>query len=260
MKILMVGCGRMGRALLENWKCGSDEFFIVDPGLEFAPNDVRLFGDVAQIRGLKFDVVVIAVKPQLIDSVISDYAGSFAPDAYLLSIAAGCSIERLKKASDGQPVVRVMPNLPAAIGAGFSGLCASPDVVEAQLLHAIELMKRAGSVVVVDDEDALDRFTAIAGSGPGYVFEILRAYVKAATNLGFAEELATTMVLETLKGSIALAQQSQLSLEELRNSVTSQDGTTAAGLRVLNSRGELNELFAKTLNAAYDRAIKLRGA
>ena len=68
------------------------------------------------------------------------------------------------------------------------------------------------------------------------------------------------MVLETLKGSIALAQQSQLSLEELRNSVTSQDGTTAAGLRVLNSRGELNELFAKTLNAAYDRAIKLRGA
>lgn len=258
MKVLLIGCGKMGGALLENWKAGEERFTIVDPALGSAPEGVTLCADRSQVAGQKFDVIVVAIKPQMIDDIVPDYADAFAEGAYLLSIAAGCSIERLKKVSNGQPVVRVMPNLPAAIGAGVSGLCASADVSAAQMAHATEMMQRTGTVIPVQDEDALDRVTAVAGSGPGYAFEIARAYVEAATGLGFSEEDAIAMVLGTLQGSIAMAQQSELSLEELRNSVTSKNGTTAAGLNALNGKGDLSALLSNTLEAAYARAVELR--
>lgn len=258
MNILLIGCGKMGGALLERWKSGPEKFTIVDPMLKSAPDGVNLIADRSGIADQKFDVIVVAIKPQMIDEVVPAYADSFAPGGYLLSIAAGCSIDRLKKVSNGQPVVRVMPNLPAAIGMGVNGLCPSADLGEGQAAHAIELMKRAGTVIPVESEDGLDRVTAIAGSGPGYVFEIARTYVEAAKGLGFSDEDATAMVLETMQGAIAMAQQSELSLQELRNSVTSKNGTTAAGLGALNGGGELTDLLSGTLRAAYDRAIELR--
>ena len=151
-----------------------------------------------------------------------------------------------------------MPNLPAAIGAGVSGICASDDIAEDQMSHAREMMARTGTVIPVASEDALDRVTAVAGSGPGYVFEIARAYVEAARELGFDRREAEAMVLSTLQGTIAMAQQGDGTLEELRDSVTSKNGTTAAGLEALNGEGQLSTLFSRTLSAAYDRAVELR--
>ncbi len=252
----------MGRALLSGWLSGDESFTIVDPRLDRAtdtiPGEVALVSDREKIAGQRFDVIVAAIKPQMIDTVLPNYSGMFTPGGYLLSIAAGCSIERLRAAMNGIPVIRVMPNMPAAIGKGVSGICASKNVGGEQLDHARSMMERVGTAMVVGNEDELDRLTAIAGSGPGYVFEIARSFAQAATGLGFSEEEGIAMVLNTMRGAIEMAQQSPLSLEELRNSVTSKNGTTEAGLNSLNGSNDLDQLFTNTLKSAYERAVSLR--
>lgn len=112
----------MGGALLSHWKDSDDQFAVVDPFLDQAPAGTDLVKDRAALGGRRFDTVVVAVKPQQIDEIVPDYRDAFADDGYLLSIAAGCSIERLTRASGNRPIVRVMPNLPAAIGRGVSGV------------------------------------------------------------------------------------------------------------------------------------------
>ena len=248
----------MGGALLGCWTAGNDRFTVVDPGLAEAPNGVRLVADRADLGDARFDAVVVAIKPQMVDAVLPEYVPHLADDAYALSIAAGCSIDRLARLLGGAPVVRVMPNLPAAIGEGVSGLCAGDGVSPSQLAHARTLLERTGTVLVVDDEDKLDRVTAVAGSGPGYVFEIARAYVAAAIDLGFAPDEARALVLGTMAGGVAMARDSDLSLEELRDSVTSRNGTTQAGLGALNGDGLLSHRFRETVEAAYARAVELR--
>ena len=157
------------------------------------------------------------------------------------------------------PVIRIMPNLPAFVGKATNGLVAGPGVTDEQRRHAHAMMERTGTVVEVDDEDQLDRVTAVAGSGPGYVFEIARAYAEAAMAQGFDEDEARDMVLGTIGGAIAMASEAGApSLEELRNSVTSKGGTTAAGLNALNGDGGLSTRLHDTLQAAYDRAVELR--
>lgn len=257
--ILMIGCGKMGGALLKHWMSGGENFTIVDPALDSAPSAVRLVPDLNALGDEKFDVVIVAIKPQMIDDVLPGYVRRLAEGGYVLSIAAGRSAQRIAHAMDGAPVVRVMPNLPAAVGKGVSGLYAGPEVGAGQRAHASAMMERAGTVVAVDDEDRLDRVTAVAGSGPGYVFEIARAYVAAAEEQGFSAEDARAMVLGTMAGALAMAMEDGApDLETLRNSVTSKGGTTAAGLAALNGDETLSRLMRVTLQAAYDRAVELR--
>lgn len=249
----------MGGALLENWRQGDENFTIVDPGLSQSAPGVRLVSDRKDLGDERFDVIVVAIKPQMIGDILPPYADQLAQGGYALSIAAGASLDRLGEALGGAPVIRVMPNLPAAVGKATSGVCPGNGVTAAQQDHAMELMQRAGTAVLVESEDKLDRVTAVAGSGPGYVFEIARAYVAAAEDLGFTPEQARTLVLGTLEGTVAMAQdQADRSLEDLRNSVTSKGGTTAAGLQALNGDDALSRLMAATVTAAYDRAVELR--
>lgn len=258
LDILMVGCGKMGGALLGNWMKGGDEFTIIDPLLEKAEPGARLVRETSELADRQFDVIIIAIKPQLIDKVMPAYASMIAPGGYALSIAAGSSIDRIKAVMGAAPVVRVMPNLPAAVGQGVSALVASADATGEQLAHARGLMELTGTAITVEDEDQIDRFTGIAGSGPGYIFEFARAYVEAAMELGFDEGAARAMVLDTMAGTVAMAKASDQPLEELRNSVTSKGGTTAAGLEAFNGGGEISALLASTVNAAYNRALELK--
>ena len=249
----------MGGALLDHWMSGGEDFTIVDPMLDKAPEGVRLVSDRSMIADEKFDTIIVAIKPQMIDHVLPDYASNLAKKGYVLSIAAGASAARLAKAMDGAPVVRVMPNLPAAVGRGTSGVLAGPTVTDAQSDHAMDMMRRTGTAIAVESEDMLDRATAVAGSGPGYVFEIARSYVAAAQELGFDADQARALVLGTMEGTIAMAlAKPDTPLEELRNSVTSKGGTTAAGLDALNGDGGLSEKLTATLTAAYERAVDLR--
>lgn len=275
MRIALVGHGKMGASLLTQWRAVATarfpdhRFVVIDPHMgpeACAASDtakpgpgVPLFlSEAPPVERSRFDLVILAVKPQLLEAAAPDYVARLAPGGFFASIAAGASIARLKALTGDAPVIRIMPNLPAAIGRGVSGLCADSLATESQKAVVQTLMEAVGSIVWVEGEDQLDRLTAIAGSGPGYVFEIARAYVAAATALGFSPDVARTLVLDTLTGSLDMAAQSSLSLAELRDSVTSKGGTTAAGLDALNGDGSLDFLLASTLSAAHARAVALR--
>ena len=249
----------MGGALLARWITGPEDFTVVDPAGPALPNDVTVVAAREELGEAQFDCIVAAVKPQQFEDIMPGYSDNLAVDGYVLSIAAGFQAGRLAKLMGSAPVVRVMPNLPAQIGCGVSGLYAATDVTSAQRRHAQDMMRRAGSIVLVDEEDKIDRVTAVAGSGPGYVFELTRTYVEAAISQGFSPTEARDMVVQTMLGSIKLAMASEAdSLEALRDSVTSKGGTTAAGLAALNGDGMLTKRMRETLQACYDRAVELR--
>ena len=249
----------MGSALLTRWTAGPERFTVVDPACPALPKDVTVVAHRVELGKAQFDCIVAAVKPQVVDDVIPAYRKHLAVEGYVLSIAAGVQTSRLARLMDGAPVVRAMSNMPAQIGCGVSGLYAAADVTSAQCRHAQDMMKRAGSVVLMDEEDKIDRVTAVAGSGPGYVLEFTRTYVDAAMGQGFSPTEARDMVLQTMLGSIKMAIASDTqTLADLRDSVTSKGGTTAAGLAALNRDGTLTRRMRETLQACYDRAVELR--
>ena len=229
-RVLMAGCGNMGGALLGRWLQQPDfEFTVISPSNRRCPEGVRVESDVSRLQGQLFDLIVIAVKPQLINDVIPAYVDLLAKDACFISMAAGFSVSSLEKLTGSKPVVRIMPNMPVSVGKGVSALFANQLVSQQHKDLITNLMQATGQLIWVEQEDAIDRFTAIAGSGPGYAFEIARCWVQAGQALGFSETEAREMVLQTLSGSAEMALASDSSLEELRNGVTSKNGTTATG-------------------------------
>lgn len=259
MDVLLVGCGKMGGALLAQWlRNDAASFTVVDPVAQSVPEPATLFGSVDDLGTRKFDVIVVAVKPQMIDDVMPAYKSHLAGSGLIASIAAGYAVDRLRALFDTDLIVRIMPNLPAQIGKGVSGLYATSALTAAQRAQIDSLMQLAGRLVWVDDEDALDRVTAIAGSGPGYVFEIARCFVESAISLGFSEAQARDLVLETMAGTIDMARSSKESLETLRNNVTSKNGVTQAGLEQFHHDDRLMKLFEDVTRVAYERAVELR--
>ncbi len=249
----------MGGALLKAWAANTDhDFTVADPAKPDLPQGVSQVGSVEELGEQVFDYLIVALKPQLIDDVLPAYLPRLSPTGVISSIAAGYSAAKLAAHAPGRSVIRIMPNLPAMIEKGVSGLYAHGAVSETASSEIERLALCSGEIVWVDSEDMLDRLTAVAGSGPGYVFEMLRAYVEAAEELGFSEEDAKSLVMGTVRGTLELALQSDQSLENLRTNVTSKGGTTAAGLDALNGNGEYSKLIGNTLRAAYQRATELR--
>lgn len=259
MKTLLIGCGKMGGALLERWVTNSDYSFVaVDPVVEAIAPGAELKRTREELGDDTFDMIIVAIKPQMVDDILPTYRAHLAPGGVVASIAAGCSVERLQAAMECDAIVRIMPNLPAAIGKGVSGLYATPGCTAAHKAGVEAIISLSGISVWVSDEDQLDRLTAVSGSGPGYVFEMARAYMEAAKSLGFDEAQAKELTLGTLIGTIEMAIQSDKTLETLRNSVTSKKGTTEAGLNALNGDGAISRRFVETFEAAYNRAVALR--
>ncbi|MFT4799672.1 MAG: pyrroline-5-carboxylate reductase [Candidatus Azotimanducaceae bacterium] len=255
----MVGCGKMGSALLARWLDQTDfTFTVVSPSGRDVPEGVKMVRTPDALKGIQFELVVIAVKPQVIAEVLPGYKDLLTDDGCFLSIAAGFAASSILALVGEKPLVRAMPNMPVKIGKGVSALYANQHATQQQRQQVERLMQTTGKQIWVDTEDDIDRLTAIAGSGPGYVFEIARCWMKAAQTLGFSEDEARDMVLRTLAGSVELALDSQASLAELRDGVTSKNGTTAAGLAALNPGASLDSLMKKTVEAAYVRAVELR--
>ncbi len=257
LSVLTVGAGNMGGALLRRWAdldgvaCAA-----VDPAASEI-DGVSFFRGADELGDRTFDVVVLAVKPQMIASVAGDYVQRLAPDGAVASIAAGASIAQLQSIFGAVAIVRMMPNLPAQIGEGVSALCANAHADESVRANVERLARAAGDVVWVKDDDMIDRFTAIAGSGPGYVFEIAREYTRAAEALGFEAADARRMALAVMRGAVAMALQDERPLGAMRDAVTSRKGTTEAGLAELTRDGQLENLFDAALKAAYARARAL---
>ena len=194
----------------------------------------------------------------MIDRILPAYAAVLAKGGFAMSIAAGVGAARIAATLGGAPVVRVMPNLPAACGAGMSALYAAQDVSAEQRDVAEALVAATGSLIWVDDEDRIDRFTAIAGSGPGYIFELMRSFAEAAEALGFSTEEARKLAVQTVRGTAEMAAREDRPLSELRTNVTSPGGTTQAGLDVFRADGMLDDLLRRTAQAAYARAVEMR--
>jgi pyrroline-5-carboxylate reductase len=259
MDILLIGCGKMGGAMLRQWrKNPKNQLTVSDPVATDLGDDVTLVSHPDQLKEMIFDAIVIAVKPQMIADALPDYAGFLKPGGCFVSIAAGCSIATLERLVGPVAVIRVMPNLPAMIGQGVSGLYANDKCSPAQRDDVQALIAETGTCVAMANEDEIDRLTAISGSGPGYVFEIIRSFIEAARSQGFSPETARALVLGTVSGAAEMAIQSEDDPEALRDSVTSKNGTTEAGLVELRRNGILDDLLQKTVQAAYARARALQ--
>ena len=259
MKAAMFGCGNMGQSLLSGW-ADTDQiaFSVVDPALPNVGKHAVVLADAKDLPETDWSIAIIAVKPQLIPMIMEQAGHVFKSADLVLSIAAGVSMETLEKHVGDKPIIRMMPNMPASIGKGVSGLYGNDKCSDRDRDIVTDMASRNGELVWVETEDAIDRFTAIAGSGPGYVFEILRLYTIAAMEMGFDEDEARKLVTQTVIGSAEMAAQSDKSLEDLRKSVTSKNGTTEAGLSKLMEGDKLKELLSETVEAAYKRALELR--
>lgn len=245
----------MGGALLARWlACGLDpaSVTIIDPQPKITPAGVRIVPSVEAAPG-EPAVVVLAVKPQMLDAVALVLAERTA-NALLVSILAGT---RLPKLQDyfGSRVVRAMPNTPARIGLGATVLCGR--VSDGDHAMAETLMGTAGSVHWVDDEDLFDAVTGVSGSGPAYLFRFIEALEAAGRAAGLSPDLAAKLAQETVSGAAALAAEGDVSPSTLREQVTSPNGTTAAGLAVLDGDGALTDLLTATVAAATARSREL---
>jgi pyrroline-5-carboxylate reductase len=200
---------------------------------------------------------VFAVKPQAMATVLPAYETRVRSGAVFLSIAAGTPIARFEAAFGDAPIVRAMPNTPAAIGHGVTALCANRHVSPAQRQLCADLMAAVGQVLWIDDEEHMHAITAMSGSGPAYVFHLIEVMAKAAITCGLPEELAWPMARATVAGSGALAASSAERVEDLRRAVTSPGGTTEAALEILMAADGHQALFDRAVAAAIQRSRDL---
>lgn len=265
-EILLVGCGKMGSALLTGW-LQSDRVGRVnivephppEPALPLSDR-VGLHASVATIDpNWQPNVVVFAVKPQVIADVVPAYRGIVAAGALVLSIAAGKTIAGFEKLLGAAAIVRAMPNTPAAIGRGITVAVANSRASANQKAVAQKLLEAVGGVSWVEDEGLLDAVTAVSGSGPAYVFLLIEAMTAAGIAAGLPSALAEQLARETVAGSGELARQSSDTAAQLRKNVTSPNGTTEAALRILMADDGVPHLLLRAIDAATRRSRELAG-
>ena len=269
-RILLVGCGKMGQSMVGGWLqqgITQSKITIIEPNTDLSTaleqrfkQRFSIYADVNHIPEAEAnpDIIVIAVKPQIMQDVLPSYRMlAEQHNALILSIAAGKTISFIgDHFVDSQPIVRVMPNLPALISKGVTVACKNRYVNDAQHQLTTKLLEAIGVCHWVEDETLLDAVTAVSGSGPAYLFYFLECLVEAGVKLGLSQELATSLAYLTVNGSTELALQSDQPASALREQVTSKGGTTEAALKVLMSDG-LDTLIAKATKAAKDRSEEL---
>ncbi len=266
--LLLIGAGNMGGALLKGWlKAGllGEAVIVVDPkGREEIQNSlgvdqVRVFESLIMMGTITPPrIVVFAVKPQFMADVF-DLAGHIPlQETLLLSIAAGTRISVFEKQfGPARPVIRAMPNTPAAIGKGISAVIGNKAVSNKDMGLAEGLLSCVGGVIRVKSEEALDVVTALSGSGPAYFFYMVEALAAAGVRAGLDEDVALTLARETFTGAAALLEASGEAAAGLRRKVTSPGGTTEAALSILMADGGLKALMEKAILKATARAKEL---
>lgn len=262
MKLAFIGGGNMASAMLGGLRASGVALNDVDVlevddargGALTESYGVRAHATAGAWLG-QCELAVLAVKPQQIKAAVASIA-SLAPNALVLSIAAGVRARTLARWLGHERIVRAMPNTPALIRAGVTGAVALPAVTPALRATASRVLEAIGTVVWLDDESQLDAVTAISGSGPAYVFLLIEALEAAAIDLGLSAAHARTLALQTFVGAAQLATQSDEAPAVLRERVTSRGGTTAAALAKLESAGVRPAILAAA-RAAAARAREL---
>lgn len=265
--VLLLGCGKMGGAMLEGWL-----------GRGLLPNDVRVVEpspspEVAALlanNGVTHsasagdvpvaDVIVVAVKPQVMPEALPSATGAVGARSLVISVAAGKTLANIGALlPEGTAIVRTIPNTPAAIGEGMTVGVANDSVSEAQKKSTAALLSANGEFAWIDEEDLMDAVTAVSGSGPAYVFLLAECLAEAGRRSGLPDELAARLARQTVVGAGALLGQSEVDAATLRQNVTSPNGTTAAALSVLMAKPGVQELMERAVATATRRSRELSG-
>lgn len=267
--LLLVGCGKMGGAMLAGWLgrgLDPDRLWVVEPaagaGRAAIPREgLNVVADAGSVPGdFRPDVVILAVKPQIMAEAAPAYRRFVRKDTVFLSIAAGQTIATLARhLGDDAAIVRTMPNTPAAVGRGITVGCPNGHVSESQRRLCDDLLTAVGETGWVEDEGLLDAVTGVSGSGPAYVFYMIEALAAAGVEVGLPAELATRLARATVAGAGELVRVTGEDAAQLRKNVTSPQGTTEAALRVLMADDGLAPLMARAVRAATDRSRELAG-
>lgn len=260
--LLLAGCGKMGGAMLEGWLAAgiADSVVVVEPqgGSPDLPGVTRCAGADRIPAGFRPDVVVFAVKPQVMDAVVPGYARFVRPETLFLSVAAGRTIAGFERMLGGEAaVVRAMPNTPAAVGRGITAAFANPNVSPEQRELADRLLSAVGEVAWIDEEAQIDAVTGVSGSGPAYVFLLVEAMAEAGRKAGLPADLAMRLARATVAGGGELLHRSTEPAGQLRRNVTSPNGTTQAALDVLMAENGMEALLERAVAAAARRSREL---
>lgn len=263
--LVLVGAGKMGGALLEGWlKGGADPRRIASfdpaPPAEMmaliARHGIRLNPDAKTIGDA--EVIVVAVKPQVMEDVLPGIMPMAVSRPLVLSVAAGKTIASFERHfGTHAAVIRTIPNTPAAVGRGITAMAANANVSEAQAKLAEALLSAVGEVVTVDREDLIDAATAVSGSGPAYVFYVTECLAAAGEKVGLPADLAMKLARATVAGAGELMRITGTEASTLRQNVTSPKGTTYAALQILMAQDGLGPLFDKAIAAAEKRSREL---
>ena len=258
--LVLLGCGKMGSALLSGWlEQGIDpkSVWILDP----KPSDWLLSIGVRVNEMLPDDpaAVLVAVKPQMMGEALPRLQRFGSATTLFISVAAGTPMSAFEDVlGKSTPIVRAMPNTPAAIGQGITALIGNGRATEKDVLEAQSLMAAVGQTLVLQNEQQIDAVTGVSGSGPAYVFLMIEALAAAGVNQGLPEDMAMQLAQATVAGAGALAVRSEESAEQLRINVTSPNGTTQAALEVLmRSDAGLSQLVDQAVSAARQRSQDL---
>ncbi len=259
----LIGCGKMGSAMMMSWLQDGiiSNVSVVDP----SPLPVHLQND-PRINYYPFyntdipspDILILAVKPQILKEASEKIASNISNSTILLSIAAGQNISTLESIfGSTQPIIRTMPNTPAAIGKGISVSFSNSHVSAKQRNIADALLSTSGESKWIEDESLMDAVTSLSGSGPAYLFHFIEALADAGEKLGLDKDMAISLARQTVIGSAALAENdSNVTASILRQNVTSPGGTTQAALEVLMD-GRFQKILDETLSAAKNRSKEL---
>jgi pyrroline-5-carboxylate reductase len=265
--VVLAGAGKMGAALLSGWIARglpAGNIIVQEPQLAGEAADLAARHAITVVKEIESlpgppSVIVVAVKPQVMDAVFPKLARLAGPVTVVMSIAAGKSMASFERHLPPRTaVVRAMPNTPAAIGRGISGAVANAYVTEPQKQVCQDLLSAVGEVVWLKDENLIDAVTAVSGSGPAYVFHLTEALARAGVTAGLDEATSMRLARATVAGAGELLHQSSSDAATLRQNVTSPGGTTAAALTVLmREKGGLTELMTEAVLAAQKRSREL---
>lgn len=257
--LVLLGCGKMGSAMLAGWLGRGmpvDRVWVIDPkpSLWVRGTGVRINEELPDAPA----VVLVAVKPQMMGDALPAITAFAGGETVFVSVAAGTSLATFEAAFGEQtPIVRAMPNTPAAVGQGITAICANA-AGEAALDEAAELLSAVGDVVRLESEAQMDAVTGVSGSGPAYVFHMIETLAAGGVAQGLPPEMAMQLAKATVAGAGALAMQADETPTELRVNVTSPNGTTQAALEVLMDEANgFPSLLPRAVAAAADRSKEL---
>lgn len=269
LKILLIGCGKMGGSLLEGIVKSHDNFNlidVVDPVINdsyksnFKKNKTNFYSDIKELKdSITYDSIIIATKPNNYVEILEDLKNRITvnEEILIISILAGIKIKKIENIIGSVPIIRAMPNIAASVAEGMTALTGNKKITNDKIDTANMIFQSIGNKIWLEDEGQMDSFTAISGSGPAYFFYFTECLHKIAIDEGFSEDVAKQISEQIMIGSGKLIKDSNIDVVQLRENVTSPNGTTEAALKVLCDDDGLLSKLREAIEKAKKRSIEI---